>query len=78
MPRDSDRRAEERRQTATIDRSTLGGVQPDPTPISGPAAVSLVWRLTQESWAAAGKEFPQYSRKEIPIRFVRRGSKESS
>lgn len=36
----------------------------------GPEALSLVTRLTQESWATAGREFPRYERSQIPVRFV--------
>jgi len=61
MSSESDRRA----------RAELGGIEPDPVPLSGAEAVSFVERLTRESWTAAGKEFPRYSRKEMPIRFVR-------
>jgi hypothetical protein len=64
MSRDSDRRlrAEHRRRTAVLNRVTLNGIEPDPLPVSGPDAVSLVERLTRESWTAAGLAFPEYSR----------------
>lgn len=64
-------RAERRRQTAVLNRTTLQRVEPDLVPVSGPAAVSLVERLTRESWAAAGKPTPTYRRQEIPVRFVK-------
>jgi len=69
MSSDSDRRlrAEHRRRTAVLRRATLGGIEPDPLPLSGPEAVSLVGRLTQESWTAAGLTFPRYSRDQIPL-----------
>ncbi len=38
----------------------------------GEAAISLVTRLTQESWSLAGLEIPTYSRASIPVRFVPR------
>ncbi|MBE7486546.1 MAG: hypothetical protein HS104_42060 [Polyangiaceae bacterium] len=41
------------------------------TPISGCDAVSLVTRLSRESWLETGLELPGYSRKQTPYRFVR-------
>jgi len=77
MSSDSDRRlrAENRRRTAILSRATLGGIEPDPAPVSGPEAVSLVERLTRESWSAAGWDIPQYSREDIPVCFAPRRSK---
>jgi hypothetical protein len=77
MSSDSDRRsrAEHRRRTAILKRTTLGGIEPDPSPVSGPEAVSLVARLTRESWTAAGLAFPRYSREQIPVSFVPRRPK---
>jgi hypothetical protein len=74
MSRDSDRRlrAEHRRRTAILNRVTLGGIEPDPLPVSGPDAVSLVERLTRESWTAAGLAFPEYFREQVPVAFVPR------
>lgn len=74
MSSDSDRRlrAENRRQTAILSRATLGGIEPDPVPISGAEAVSLVERLTRESWTVAGRSLPTYSREQIPVSFVPR------
>jgi hypothetical protein len=34
--------------------------------------MSLVWRLTQESWVLSGRQMPTYSRPEMPGIFVRR------
>ena len=42
----------------------------DPDPIRGADAISLVHRLTLESWALAGLELPAYSRSETPYRFT--------
>jgi len=64
-------RAERRQQTAVLNRTTLQRVEPDPFPVSGPDAVSLVEHLTRESWTAAGKPTPTYRRKDTPVRFVR-------
>ncbi len=64
-------RAERRRQTAVLNQTTLRRVEPNLVPVFGPAAVSLVERLTRESWSAAGKPIPTYRRQEIPVRFVR-------
>lgn len=77
MSNDSDRRlrAENRRRIAVLNRATLGGIEPDPVRISGPDAVSLVQRLTRESWTAAGLSFPQYLREQIPVSFTPRRPK---
>jgi len=77
MSSDSDRRlrAEHRRRTALLNRTSVGGIEPDPVPVSGPDAVSLVGRLTQESWALAGRRLPRYSRDQIPAAFVPRRPK---
>jgi hypothetical protein len=74
MSSDSDRRlrADHRRRTATLHRVALGGMEPDPLPVAGPEAVSLVERLTRESWTAAGLTFPRYSRAQIPVSFTPR------
>ena len=63
-------RAAKRRQTASLNRASLGGIEQDPSPLFGLAAVSLVQQLTRECWALAGKVTPAYSRAETPVRFV--------
>jgi hypothetical protein len=63
-------RAVRRRETTLLNRTTLKRVESDLTPLSGLAAIALVERLTQESWAAARKPTPTYRREEIPVRFV--------
>ena len=77
MSSQSDRayRAQQRRLTATLHRGKVGGIEPDPVPLDGSDAISLVERLTLESWAAAGKVMPKYSREQIPIAFVPRHPK---
>jgi hypothetical protein len=63
-------RAARRRQSTVLHRTSLKRVESDLTPLSGLAAIALVERLTLESWAAARKPTPTYSREEIPVRFV--------
>jgi hypothetical protein len=63
-------RAERRRQKILLHRTTLKRAESDLTPVWGVAAIALVQHLTRESWAAAQKPTPTYSRKEIPVRFV--------
>ena len=63
-------RARARRDTAVLHRSRLQAVEHDPTPVRGGDAISLVTRLTEESWSLAGGERPAYGRREIPCRFV--------
>ena len=72
MARSSDRgsRAALRRKTAVLSFTRFGGIEPDPLPLSGPEALSLVERLTRESWSAAGRIYPRYPRRRIPVRFL--------
>jgi hypothetical protein len=55
---------------AVLNRTLLARTEPDPSPLNGPDALSLVARLTRESWALAGREVPRYSREQILSRFV--------
>jgi hypothetical protein len=48
----------------------FGGIERDPAPLSGAQALSLVQRLTRESWTAAGRSYPRYPRRQIPVHFV--------
>ena len=64
-------RAEARRLRAVLRKGTLQAHEHDLDPISGPSALSLVMRLTNESWTLAGLPWPSYARREIPCRFVR-------
>ncbi len=66
------RRAEARRGQAVLRRSTLHEPAQDLSPVRGEAALSLVTRLTAESYAEAGLEVPRYARVETPYRFVPR------
>jgi hypothetical protein len=63
-------RADLRRRMAVLNRTRLARTEPDPTPLNGPDALSLVVRLTRESWTLAGRDFPRYTREQIPVRFV--------
>jgi len=64
-------RAKARRARITLHKALLGAVEHDLSPISGPAAVSLVHRLSLEAWSLSGRQLPSYTRAEIPVRFVR-------
>lgn len=65
-------RAEARRRRALIRKGTLGAPEADFDPVTGPAAISLLTRLSDESWSLTGQPWPSYSRQEIPCRFVPR------
>lgn len=65
-------RAKERATRTVLHRTRLQPREKDLDPIDGPEALSLVTKLTLESWSAAGLPFPEYTRAEIPIRFVPR------
>ena len=64
-------RAEARRGTATLRRGTLQRDEVDLDPVRGPQALTLVTRLTRESWALARRLEPSYTRRDLPWRFVR-------
>lgn len=63
-------RAAARRARMTLTKSALGPDEADLDPIRGAEAMSLVHRLTRESWALSGLPEPNYSRDQIPCRFV--------
>lgn len=63
-------RAVERRARMTLSKTTLGPHEADCDPVRGAEAMSLVHRLTRESWAFSGLPEPNYSRDQIPCRFV--------
>lgn len=69
---DSDRkaRAELRRAQAILRKARLQPDEDDINPLSGAAAVSLVHRLTLESWSLSRREMPTYEREQVPVRFV--------
>lgn len=67
---DRKRRAEQRRRTASLNRASLGAGEQDASPLFGLAAISLVQQLTRECWALAGKQTPEYTRVNTPVRFV--------
>lgn len=52
-----------------IRKTSLLAGEHDLSPVRGTEAVSLVTRLTAESWSLSGKEMPAYTRAEIPFRF---------
>jgi hypothetical protein len=62
-------RAEDRRKRAMLRRTRLSDAA-DPSPIRGVEALSLLARLTRESWSLAGLEEPSYTRAQIPCRCV--------
>jgi hypothetical protein len=59
------------RQSRMILRKTvLQAQEEDLSPVYGAEALSLVHRLTQESWALSGRVLPGYTREQTPYRFV--------
>lgn len=67
---DRRRRAEERRGRAALHKTTLKAVEADLSGVTGAEAISLLSQLTRESWHAAGREIPGYTRADTPYRFV--------
>jgi hypothetical protein len=53
-------------------KARLGQPEVDFTPVRGAAAISLATRLTIESFSLAGVTNAQYSRADVPVRFVPR------
>lgn len=64
------KRAEERRRRAVLHKAQLQPHERDLSVTRGAEAVSLVTKLTRESWSEAGLEMPKYRRAETPYRFV--------
>ncbi len=64
-------RAEARRRSSVLHRTTLRSIEEELDPIEGPSAISLLTTLSAESWSATGAPFPDYPRDAIPVRFVR-------
>jgi hypothetical protein len=64
-------RAEARRLRAVLRKDTLQAREHDFDPVFGSAAVSLLTRLSDESWSLSGLPWPSYARQEVPCRFVR-------
>ncbi len=65
------RRAEARRARMTIRRTTIDD-DSDPHPVYGAEAISLTTQLSRMAWSLSGRPFPQYTRAEMPVRFVPR------
>lgn len=63
-------RAEARRQRMILRKTRLLPEEQDLSPLRGEEAISLVTHLSRESWSLAGLEVPQYTRRNIPCRFV--------
>ncbi len=53
-------------------KGKLGETELDFTPVRGAAAISLATRLTIESFSMARLESVQYSRDDMPVRFLSR------
>jgi hypothetical protein len=64
------KRAGARKGHFVIHRARLAPIEHDPSPVRGAEAISLVSRLTRESWSLGGLELPAYPRSATPFRFV--------
>ena len=67
---DREARALARRRVAVLHKTRLQTNEKDLSPVRGAEAISLVTRLTTESWSLAGLEIPSYRRADTPYRFV--------
>jgi hypothetical protein len=65
------RRAEERRANMTVRRTSLEAGEEDLSPVFGEDAISLLTRLSRESFQMTGADVPTYARDAIPCVFVR-------
>jgi len=63
-------RAEARRVRAVLHRKHLASQETDLSPLRGAEAIALAVRLTRESYSMSGQTDPQYTREQIPYRFV--------
>jgi hypothetical protein len=63
-------RAEARRARAVLHKTHLSLEEPDRAAVFGAEAISLVLHLTRESYSLAGFVEPNYTRDQIPCRFV--------
>lgn len=57
----------------TLDADTGSGVE---SLLPG-ERVAMVWALTLDAWASAGRSLPSYARHETPGRMIRRSSDEA-
>ncbi len=64
------KRAELRRQKMIITKVTADETEFDPAPVFGVEAMELAAVLSRQAWAFGGRAFPNYGRKDIPVRFV--------
>ncbi len=64
------KRAELRRQKMIITKVTKDEAETDLTPVFGIQAMELAALLSRQAWAFGGRSFPNYERKNIPVRFV--------
>jgi hypothetical protein len=64
-------RAEARRGRAVLRKARLTAEEVDLSPIDGAGAISLVARLSRESFSLTGQAEPTYTRAETPYKFVR-------
>lgn len=67
---DRSRRALRRREVAVLRKGQVRDGEHDLHPVRGAEAISLLTRLTAESWSLTGLPNPSYRRSEIPCRFV--------
>lgn len=64
------KRAEARRAGAVLNKPRLSADEAELSPVPGPDAIALAVRLTLESWSLTGEPEPNYTREQIPCRFV--------
>lgn len=64
------KRAQARRERATLHKSSLAPVELDLDVLGAEDALSLVTKLTAECWSIGGLPLPAYTREETPYRFV--------
>jgi hypothetical protein len=65
-------RARVRQARSILRKGRVSDGEADLSPVHGAEALSLVTRLTRESWALSRQAMPRYARAEIPVRFVPR------
>lgn len=63
------------RRSWPVRKYRLGDEPPDDLRSTTTASerLGMVWQLTRDAWAMAGREIPDYPRREMPIRVRRLG-----
>ena len=65
-------RAEARRRTMVLRKTTLHQAEDEEHPLRGAEAISLLSQLTRMAWSMSGRPRPAQDRSEMQVRFIPR------